>query len=133
YHPGGVGRRRREGPRCTVISSCLMSSGHDATVRSPGSVQTTTAPRAGAGGPRAGTDGPDVRGMKFGGTSVGDIERIKKVAARVEQALTEGVKAVVVVSAMGRTTDRLLSWAREIAARPSRRELDVLATTGEQQ
>jgi len=71
--------------------------------------------------------------MKFGGTSVGDIERIKKVAARVEQALADGDKAVVVVSAMGRTTDRLLSWAREIAARPSRRELDVLATTGEQQ
>ncbi len=71
--------------------------------------------------------------MKFGGTSVGDLDRIKKVAARVEQALETDEKAVVVVSAMGRTTDRLLTWAREIAARPSRRELDVLATTGEQQ
>ena len=71
--------------------------------------------------------------MKFGGTSVGDLDRIKKVAARVEQSLAGGVKAVVVVSAMGRTTDRLLTWAREIAQRPSRRELDVLAATGEQQ
>ena len=71
--------------------------------------------------------------MKFGGTSVGDLERIKKVAARVQQAVDEGAKAVVVVSAMGRTTDRLLTWAREIATRPSRRELDVLAATGEQQ
>lgn len=71
--------------------------------------------------------------MKFGGTSVGDLERIKKVAARVQQSVDNGSKAVVVVSAMGRTTDRLLTWAREIAARPSRRELDVLAATGEQQ
>jgi len=74
-----------------------------------------------------------IRVMKFGGTSVGDLERIKKVAARVEQAVTDGVKVVVIVSAMGRTTDRLLTWAREIAARPSRRELDVLVATGEQQ
>ena len=74
-----------------------------------------------------------IRVMKFSGTSVGDLERIKKVAARVKQSVDDGGKAVVVVSAMGRTTDRLLTWAREIATRPSRRELDVLAATGEQQ
>ncbi len=73
------------------------------------------------------------RVMKFGGTSVGDIERIRKVAARVEQHVRGGEKAVVVVSAMGRTTDRLISQAREASPRPSRRELDALLATGEQQ
>ncbi len=71
--------------------------------------------------------------MKFGGTSVGDLDRIRKVAGRVEQAVHAGEKVVVVVSAMGRTTDRLLGMAREIAHRPSRRELDALLATGEQQ
>jgi aspartate kinase len=100
-----------------------MSSGHHAPSHEPGG----DIHRA------AGFVGSDLRVMKFGGTSVGDLERIKKVAARVAQSASEGVKSVVVVSAMGRTTDRLLTWAREIASRPSRRELDVLATTGEQQ
>lgn len=106
-----------------MISSCVMSSEHHAAPSGPGTTTTGS-------GTLAGTN---IRLMKFGGTSVGDLERIKKVAARVEQAVDGGVKAVVVVSAMGRTTDRLLTWAREIASRPSRRELDVLAATGEQQ
>ncbi len=76
---------------------------------------------------------PMPRVMKFGGTSVGDLERITKVAARVEQHVGSGGKAVVTVSAMGRTTDRLLGQARELSERPSRRELDVLLATGEQQ
>ena len=100
-----------------------MSLVHDAP---PGSSRSEAAARLLAAG-------CPLRVMKFGGTSVGDLERITKVAARVEQSLGGGVKAVVVVSAMGRTTDRLLTWAREIAQRPSRRELDVLAATGEQQ
>jgi aspartate kinase len=73
------------------------------------------------------------RVMKFGGTSVGDADRIRKVAARVEQHVRAGEKAVVTVSAMGRTTDRLLGQARELSPRPDRRELDVLLATGEQQ
>src|SRR5690606_14565680 len=77
--------------------------------------------------------GPGPRVMKFGGTSVGDVDRIRKVAGRVAQAASAGEKVVVVVSAMGRTTDRLLGLAREIALRPSRRELDALLATGEQQ
>ena len=100
-----------------------MSLVHDALPATPAHAHATPRP-AGWG---------TVRVMKFGGTSVGDLDRITKVAARVEQALSESGKAVVVVSAMGRTTDRLLTWAREIAQRPSRRELDVLASTGEQQ
>lgn len=100
-----------------------MSSDHHAVPGRPGST-TTGSTTFGAA---------NIRVMKFGGTSVGDLERIKKVAARVEQVVADGVKVVVVVSAMGRTTDRLLTWAREVASRPSRRELDVLAATGEQQ
>lgn len=71
--------------------------------------------------------------QKFGGTSVGDPERLRKVAARIARVVEAGSKAVVTVSAMGRSTDRLISLAREINARPSKRELDVLMATGELQ
>lgn len=74
-----------------------------------------------------------VRVQKFGGTSVGDLSRIDKVAGSVGRVVAGGEKAVVVVSAMGRATDRLLGMARELAPRPSRRELDVLLCTGEMQ
>lgn len=73
------------------------------------------------------------RVQKFGGTSVGDIDRIDKVAERVSRAVAAGEKVAVVVSAMGRTTDRLIGMARELTTRPSRRELDALLATGEQQ
>lgn len=71
--------------------------------------------------------------QKFGGTSVGDVERLRKVAGRIARVVERGSKAVVAVSAMGRSTDRLISLAREISSRPSRRELDVLMATGELQ
>lgn len=71
--------------------------------------------------------------QKFGGTSVGDLERIRKVASRIARTVEEGSKVAVTVSAMGRTTDQLVSLAREVTPRPSRRELDVLMATGEQQ
>ena len=71
--------------------------------------------------------------MKFGGTSVGSVERIKRVADRIINKLNHGEKVVVVVSAMGKTTDHLLSLAKEITERPSKRELDMLLATGEQQ
>lgn len=71
--------------------------------------------------------------QKYGGTSVGDIDRIRKVATRIARYVKDGHKVAVTVSAMGRTTDRLISMAKEIMPRPSRRELDVLMTTGEQQ
>src|SRR5690554_3646706 len=74
-----------------------------------------------------------LRVQKFGGTSVGDIDRIDKVAERIGRAVQAGEKVVVVVSAMGRTTDRLIGMARELTKRPSRRELDALLATGEQQ
>jgi aspartate kinase len=71
--------------------------------------------------------------QKYGGTSVGDLDRIRKVASRIARYVEAGNKVAVTVSAMGRTTDRLISMAKEITPRPSRRELDVLMSTGEQQ
>jgi aspartate kinase len=73
-----------------------------------------------------------IRVQKYGGTSVGDLDRIRKVAARVHRAVEAGEKVAVTVSAMGRSTDALIATARELAPRPSRRELDMLMTTGEQ-
>ncbi len=71
--------------------------------------------------------------QKYGGTSVGDLERIRKVATRVARTVAQGNKVAVTVSAMGRTTDSLVTLAKEANPRPSRRELDVLMATGEQQ
>jgi aspartate kinase len=70
--------------------------------------------------------------QKFGGTSVKDPERIKAVAARIKQYTDNGYSVVVVVSAMGKTTDVLIDLAKEIASNPSRREMDMLLSTGEQ-
>lgn len=71
--------------------------------------------------------------QKYGGTSVGDLERMRKVASRIARSVEQGDKVAVTVSAMGRTTDQLVAMAKEISPRPSRRELDVLMATGEQQ
>ena len=70
--------------------------------------------------------------QKFGGTSVGSLERITRVAGRVARARERGDEVVVVVSAMSGETDRLLGLARSIQERPNARELDVLLSTGEQ-
>lgn len=71
--------------------------------------------------------------LKFGGTSVGDTDRIEKVAGRIARSAEGDTRTVVVVSAMGRTTDQLIGLARSLTSRPSRRELDALLATGEQQ
>jgi aspartate kinase len=68
---------------------------------------------------------------KYGGTSVDGPERIRAVAERVVAARRGGVNMIVVVSAMGQTTDELLRLAAAVSSRPSRRELDMLLTTGE--
>ncbi len=70
--------------------------------------------------------------QKFGGTSVGSVERIRAVAERVRRACDNGDQVIVVVSAMSGETDRLLGLADEIIERPRGRELDVLLSTGEQ-
>ena len=69
---------------------------------------------------------------KFGGTSVGDQERIMNVARRCAEEYSRGNDVVVVLSAMGKTTDILLKTAREINPKAPKRELDMLMTTGEQ-
>ncbi|WP_455243640.1 aspartate kinase, partial [Petrachloros mirabilis] len=69
--------------------------------------------------------------QKYGGTSVGTVERIHRVADRVERAVKDGHKVVVVLSAMSGETDRLLKLAHEVAAVPDERELDMLLSTGE--
>ena len=69
--------------------------------------------------------------QKYGGTSVANPERIRAVASRVAAARREGDQLAVVVSAMGQTTDELLRLASQVSAHPSRRELDMLLTTGE--
>jgi aspartate kinase len=70
--------------------------------------------------------------QKFGGTSLADAERIHRAARRAIQAQQSGYRVVVVVSAMGKSTDNLIDLAHQINADPPRRELDMLMTTGEQ-
>jgi len=71
--------------------------------------------------------------QKFGGTSVGSLERIENAARKVAKAKDKGHDVVVVSSAMAGTTDRLISTAKEIQEIPNPRELDMLLATGEQQ
>ncbi|MBL1176419.1 aspartate kinase [Pantanalinema sp. GBBB05] len=70
--------------------------------------------------------------QKYGGTSVGTVDRIQAVAQRVRRTVEAGNTVVVVVSAMGKTTDGLVKLANEISTNPSRREMDMLLSTGEQ-
>ena len=69
---------------------------------------------------------------KFGGTSVGDIKKIQNIASSICQSKESGNEIVVVVSAMGKTTDDLNCLAASISKNPNRRELDMLLSTGEQ-
>jgi aspartate kinase len=69
--------------------------------------------------------------QKYGGSSVADVTRVKHVAERVMRTRREGHDVVVVVSAMGDTTDDLIALAKQVSANPDRRELDMLLTAGE--
>src|SRR3989338_7756550 len=70
--------------------------------------------------------------QKYGGSSVANTNRIKNVASRIGRYRKQGHKVVVVVSALGDTTDELLELAGQITDKPSDRELDMLISTGEQ-
>nr|WP_272595520.1 aspartate kinase [Paenibacillus apiarius] len=70
--------------------------------------------------------------MKFGGSSVGDLERLKRVAKRIIEKKEQGHQCVVVVSAMGDTTDELIDQSKNLNENPPAREMDMLLTTGEQ-
>lgn len=69
--------------------------------------------------------------QKYGGSSVADVDKLRRVAARVAAVHTGGDRVVVVVSAMGNTTNELLSLARRVSPSPGRRELDMLISVGE--
>lgn len=69
--------------------------------------------------------------QKYGGTSVGDVERIKAVAERVVRTANEGNSVVVIVSAMSGETDKLIGLANQISQNPSEREMDLLLSSGE--
>lgn len=75
---------------------------------------------------------PNLIVQKFGGTSVGSPERVQNVAKRIKTYHEKGQKVVVVVSAMGKSTDELVKLARQVNPNPSRREMDVLLSSGEQ-
>src|SRR5206468_8515248 len=86
----------------------------------------------GSGAPRRGNGGSmGIVVQKYGGTSVGDADRIRNVAKRVVATAEQSHKVVVVVSAMGHTTDELVSLARQIAPIPPAREFDMLLSSGE--
>jgi len=70
--------------------------------------------------------------QKFGGTSVGDLERIRHVASRVQREAAAGNEVAVVLSAMAGATDQLVAWAREASAEADPREYDVVVSAGEQ-
>jgi aspartate kinase len=70
--------------------------------------------------------------QKFGGTSVGSTEKIKRMADKVLQEKKKGHDVIVVVSAMGKTTDTLVKLVSDITTKPSKREMDMLLSTGEQ-
>ena len=71
--------------------------------------------------------------QKYGGSSVADVDKIRLVAKRIARTKAEGKKVVVVVSAMGKTTNQLIEKAKAISPSPSRRELDMLLTCGERE
>lgn len=70
--------------------------------------------------------------QKFGGTSVGSVERIRKVAKRIKETRDAGHQLVIVLSAMGKTTDALVQLANSIDPNPNERDMDMLVSTGEQ-
>ena len=69
---------------------------------------------------------------KYGGTSMGSIEKIKSVARRLISEKEKGNDVVAVVSAMGKTTNKLVELTKEISNNPDKREFDMLLSTGEQ-
>ena len=71
--------------------------------------------------------------QKFGGSSVGNPERMQRVARRIAESSAAGNQVAVVVSAMGDTTDDLIALCSQVCKNPTRREMDMLLSTGEQQ
>src|SRR5690606_22992229 len=113
FHTRDYCRAAREPGRLAAgAATAQASAAHRGGVKLTGHMVPPPEPAVlASAGARAGAP---LRVLKFGGTSVGDLDRIDKVAARLARAVAAGEKLVVVVSAMGRTTDRLLGMAREL-------------------
>ena len=94
-------------------------------------IDATGLPFAVIGEPERKAERTNIVVMKFGGTSVADATRIKRVAGRIVDAYKAGHPVVAVVSARGDTTDELILMAKEITANPPAREMDMLLSTGE--
>ncbi|MDP6945615.1 MAG: aspartate kinase, partial [Myxococcota bacterium] len=94
--------------------------------------RTNTTEPVSEGGPTPVTTARPLVVQKFGGTSVGDVDRIRRVAERVVATWRAGQDVVVVVSAMSGETNRLVALAYDVASEPQGREYDVLVSTGEQ-
>ena len=69
--------------------------------------------------------------QKYGGSSVADVDKLKKIASMIAAVKKQGIDVVVVVSAMGKTTNQLIEMAKSISSDPPRREMDMLLSTGE--
>ncbi|MBL0715929.1 MAG: hypothetical protein JJV98_19765 [Desulfosarcina sp.] len=69
--------------------------------------------------------------QKHGGSSVADVDKLRRIAGRIAEVKTQQIDVAVVVSAIGKSTDNLLSMARELSPKPPRREMDMLFSTGE--
>ncbi len=69
--------------------------------------------------------------QKYGGSSVADLDKLRRIAHQIADVQKQGIDVAVVVSAMGQTTDNLLTMARELSSKPPRREMDMLLSTGE--
>src|SRR3954463_1851362 len=88
-------------------------------------------PKRAANRPRGGAFPMSTVVQKYGGSSVADVEKIRRGARKVKEKRDQGHQVVVVVSAMGDTTDELLALAKQVSPDPHRRELDMLLTCGE--
>ena len=69
--------------------------------------------------------------QKYGGSSLAEVDKLRKIAALIADIKSRNIDIAVVVSAMGKTTDELVAMAREISPKPPRREMDMLLSTGE--
>src|SRR5262249_49774844 len=133
--PAGAPKRTTGGSRrrdASFASRRARSARRTASPRSRScAAQDSTAHRAAGynAGPEVGALAVVVQ--KYGGSPVADVERIRAVADRVAATRASGNDVVVVVSAMGDTTDELIALARQVTDNPARRELDMLLSAGE--
>ncbi|MYI75318.1 MAG: hypothetical protein F4057_08370, partial [Acidobacteria bacterium] len=127
----GAGRGHRD--RCGPVPAPACDATAGARCRAAG----PAGHRKGSGGPLSATPGSGKNGIvvqKYGGTSVATAERIGAIADRVSRSIEDeaGAGLIVVLSAMGKSTDGLVALAHEVSRRPAGREMDLLLATGEQ-